>query len=62
MNLKQLRDLAQMCGFTVVKTQKFMLSPVGMPFEFTLEKKIRSLHMDFLMASQLLVVRENVVY
>ena len=57
MNLTQLHDLASRCGFTVLKTQKFMLSPVGIPFELTLEKVIHSLNLDFLMANQLLVAR-----
>jgi ubiquinone/menaquinone biosynthesis C-methylase UbiE len=55
MNLKQLSDLAMKSGFNILKTQKFMLSPVGVPFEFILEKGIRNLHLDFLMANQLLV-------
>lgn len=57
MNLVQLRDLAKTSGFVVLKSQKFMLSPVGMPFEFGFEKIIRSLHLNFLMANQLLVAR-----
>ncbi len=57
MNLKQLRGLALECGFTVLKTQKFMLSPIGMPFELILEKGIRNLKLDFLMANQLLVAQ-----
>lgn len=57
MNLKQLSDLVLSCGFTVLKTQKFMLSPAGMPFEFILEKAIHNLKLDFLMANQLLVAQ-----
>ncbi|MCK5243608.1 class I SAM-dependent methyltransferase [bacterium] len=57
MNLVQLRDLAKTNGFVVLKSQKFMLSPVGMPFEFGFEKIIRSLRLNFLMANQLLVAR-----
>lgn len=57
MNLVQLRDLAKASGFVVLKSQKFMLSPVGMPFEFAFEKIIRSLHLNFLMANQLLIAR-----
>jgi ubiquinone/menaquinone biosynthesis C-methylase UbiE len=57
MNLVQLRDLVKTNGFVVLKSQKFMLSPVGMPFEFGFEKIIRSLRLNFLMANQLLVAR-----
>ena len=55
MNLIQLRDLAKTSGFVVLKSQKFMLSPVGMPFEFFVEKWMRRFHLDFMMANQLLV-------
>ncbi len=57
MSLKQLCDLALQSEFTMLKTQKFMLSPVGMPFEFTIEKFVRRLHLNFVMANQLLVAR-----
>jgi len=57
MNLAQLSDLARKNGFVVLKSQKFMLSPVGMPFEFGFEKIIRSLRLNFLMANQLLVAQ-----
>ena len=57
MNLGQLLELALQSGFTILKTQKFMLSPVGMPFEFGVEKLLRSLRLNFMMANQLLVAR-----
>lgn len=57
MNLKGLCDLVEDCGFAVLKAQKFMLSPIGMPFEFIVEKGLRGLHLNFLMANQLLVAR-----
>lgn len=57
MNLKQLHNLALVNGFSVLKMQKFMLSPVGLPFELILEKFIRTLYLDFLMANQLLVAQ-----
>lgn len=55
MNLKQLSDLAHKTGFTVIKVQKFMVSPIGIPFEFFIEKCIRALHLDFMLLNQLLV-------
>ncbi len=57
MNLKELQDLVEDCGFTVLKAQKFMLSPIGMPFEFIVEKGLRSFRLNSLMANQLLVAR-----
>jgi len=57
MNLDQLASLALQTGFTVLKAQRFMLSPVGMPFEFAVEMVLRRLHLNFMMANQLLVSR-----
>ena len=57
MNLRQLRDLALQSGFTILKAQKFMISPVGMPFEFAFESLLRCLSLDFMMANQLLVAQ-----
>lgn len=57
MSLHQLINLATESGFTILKTQKFMLSPVGMPFELSIEKWLQRLHLDFLMANQLVIAR-----
>lgn len=57
MNLAQLSDLARKSGFVVLKSKKFMLSPVGMPFEFFVEKWTRRFQLDFMMANQLLVAK-----
>jgi len=56
-NLKRLRSLAEGGGMKVVQAQKFMLSPVGMPAEFAIEKVARSLGLSFMMANQLLVAQ-----
>lgn len=57
MNISQLSNLIKQNRFVVLKSQKFMLSPVGMPFEFGVEKLLRSLRLNFIMANQLLVAR-----
>jgi SAM-dependent methyltransferase len=57
MDLPQLGRLAEGAGFAVVKAQKFMLSPVGMPFESAVERVLRRLRLDFMLANQLLVCR-----
>jgi len=36
--LRKLKSLFDAVGFEIVNAQKFMISPVGMPFELTLEK------------------------
>jgi trans-aconitate methyltransferase len=58
MKLDDLRRLAREAGFEVVLTEKFMLSPIGMPFEFLAERIVRALRLDFLMANQLLIARK----
>ncbi len=57
MNLKQLSDLIETGGFEVLEAYKFMLSPVGMPFEFIIERLLRKLKLDSLMANQIVVGR-----
>lgn len=58
MRLDELARLARQAGFDVAVAEKFMLSPIGMPFEFRAEKIARALRLDFLMANQLLVARK----
>ena len=57
MNLHQLSQLSKDAGLTVLKTQKFMLSPIGMPFEFEIERFVRKLHLNILFANQLLIAQ-----
>lgn len=57
-NLKRLSSLAEGGGLTVQKAQKFMLSPVGMPGEFVIEKLARKIGLSFLMANQLVVAKK----
>lgn len=58
MNLAQLCNLAQENGFVVLKSQKFMLSPVGMPFEIPIENIVRFIGLNFLFANQLMVCKK----
>ncbi len=55
MGLEELQELVKREGFSVLKAEKFMLSPVGMPFEFAVERCLRKLHLGCLMANQLVV-------
>ena len=57
MNLAKLSNLARKSGFVVLKTQKFMLSPVGMPFEIAIENIVRNIGLNCLFANQLIVGR-----
>lgn len=54
-NLRRLCSLVENGGMRVCLAQKFMLSPVGMPAEFAVEKLVRALGMNFMMANQLVV-------
>lgn len=58
-SLKTLKAIAREAGFTVLKAEKFMLSPVGMPLEIPVEKIFRTLGLGFLMANQLLVIKKD---
>ncbi len=53
MNLKRLAALCEGAGLRVAEASKFMLSPVGMPFELAVERVVRGLRLDFLFANQL---------
>lgn len=55
MSLEGLRDLFEEAGFSVLQTYKFMLSPIGLPFEHKIERVVRELRLRFLFANQLVV-------
>lgn len=57
LTISQLSNLIKQNGFTVLHTKKFMVSPVGMPFEFVVEKWIRKFNLNFIMANQLVIGR-----
>jgi len=59
MNIKRLYRLINRNGFSVVKVQKFMLSPIGLPLEFPIEKAIRMARLNFLLANQLVVGKKK---
>jgi len=52
MNLGRLAALCEGAGLRVAEASKFMLSPVGMPFELPIERLVRGLRMNFLFANQ----------
>lgn len=57
--LKKLKKRFVNTGFKILKAQKFMLSPVGMPLELPVEKLIRFFRLDFMMANQLIVGKKT---
>ena len=54
-DLKKIRYYVETSGLKVDLAKKFMISPVGMPFEENLENILRLFKLDFVMANQLVV-------
>ena len=54
-NLKSLDQLLSKNGFNVLIKKKFMLSPIGFPFEITIEKFLNSTGLNFVLLNQLIV-------
>ncbi len=53
MNIPRLATYCECARLRVVETRRFMLSPVGLPAELTVEKLVRLARMEFLFANQL---------
>lgn len=58
-NIKRIEELIHKSGMVVLHSKKFMLSPIGMPGEFIIENFLRKLKLNFLMANQLIVAKNN---
>jgi len=58
--LKSLKIYFKKTNFQVLKTKRFMISPVGFPCELIIEKIIRFLKLDFILLNQLIVGKKNV--
>jgi trans-aconitate methyltransferase len=59
MNLAKLKKIISENDFSILKAEKFMLSPVGMPLELTVERMVRAIGCDFLFANQLVVAKKK---
>lgn len=53
--LAELRSLFELEGFKILKAEKFMMSPVGFPYEVKIEKIMKIAKLDFLLLNQLVV-------
>ncbi len=60
MRLPQLKRLFEEVGYTVIEQKKFMLSPIGVPFELSIENLIRNIGLDILFANQLVIGKKVV--
>lgn len=59
--LERLEALCLSAGLEVVESRRFMLSPVGLPWEEQVETGVRRLRLSFLFANQLVAARRPVV-
>ena len=57
-NLDKLKYYVDAAGLEVKLAQKFMISPIGFPFEIQIEKVLRFFKLDFFMANQILVAQK----
>ena len=53
--LSELKSLFESQGFKILKAEKFMMSPIGFPYEVKIEKIMKSIGFGFLLLNQLVV-------
>ena len=53
--LAELRSFFESQGFKILKAEKFMMSPIGFPYEVKIEKILKSIGLGFLLLNQLVV-------
>ena len=53
--LSELKSLFESQGFKILKAEKFMMSPIGFPYEVKIEKILKSIGLGFLLLNQLVV-------
>jgi ubiquinone/menaquinone biosynthesis C-methylase UbiE len=58
-NLKELQNMLCSCGFKILEAQKFMLSPVGFPFEIKIEEFLKKNKLSLLLANQIVVAQKE---
>jgi len=58
-NLKKLKLLFAIHNFQIVKAEKFMLSPIGFPFELKAERVLKVFGLSFLLLNQLVVAKKR---
>ncbi len=56
--LRKLKSLFETAGFGIANAEQFMISPIGMPFELTLEKILKFFKLNFLLLNQIIVGRK----
>jgi len=54
-NLSKIKSLFEAHGFKILKAEKFMMSPIGFPYEVKIEKIMKLAGLGFLLLNQLIV-------
>lgn len=57
-NLRKLNQMFRVVKLETVMAEKFMLSPIGFPFELKIEKLLKRLKLDFVLVNQIIVGRK----
>ncbi len=58
--ISKLKILLESNGFKILRAEKFMVSPIGFPFEKRIEKIVKKLKLDFLLCNQIIVAQKIV--
>ncbi|MFC1668661.1 class I SAM-dependent methyltransferase [Chlamydiota bacterium] len=59
MSIDELSSMTKNSGLTVLQKRKFMISPIGLPFEIEFEKILNRLHLGLLMVNQLIIAQSK---
>jgi len=54
-NLEQMEEIFRKNNFKILKSKKFMMSPIGFPFELFFERIMNLLHFTFTLGNQIIV-------
>ncbi|MDP2729868.1 MAG: methyltransferase domain-containing protein [Dehalococcoidales bacterium] len=57
--LSELVYLLKAKGFQILKTEKFMMSPIGFPYEVKIERIMKLVKLDFLLLNQLVAAQKT---
>ena len=58
-DISRLKKFVKESGFEVLEATKFMMSPIGFPYEVRIEKIMKSIGLGFLLLNQLVVGRKG---
>lgn len=58
--IKKLKDYLNRAKFKTLEDKKFMMSPIGLPFELTIEKMLRFLKIGFILLNQVIIGKKQI--